>query len=77
MKTILTSVRALLLLILLFMPAMAVLLIAAFLTGSTRWFGYIGLPALLINGAIVFAKSQRDRIWRWLTATRGTTPAPR
>ena len=74
LKTFMISVRALAILILLFMPSILALMGIAFLTGSTRWFGYLGLPILLINGAVVFAKPQRDRVWRWLTSSTTKTP---
>ncbi len=64
MKTLLIATRVLGFLILLFVPAIAVLLLVALITGQAWWFTVIGLPALLANAVIVFAKPQRDRVWR-------------
>ena len=72
MKTLLIATRVLALLILLFVPAIAVLLLVAFVSGQRWWFGFIGLPALFANAVIVFVKPQRDRVWRWVNAIAGT-----
>lgn len=72
MKTFLIVTRVFALVALLFVPAIAVLLLVAFVSGQTWWFAFIGLPALFANAAIVFAKPQRDRIWRWVNAIAGT-----
>ncbi len=63
MKNVLIATRVLVMLTLLFLPAIAVLLAVAFLSGSTRWFGFIGLPAVLLNLVVVLAR--RDKIWAW------------
>ncbi len=72
MKTLLIATRVLALLTLLFVPAIAVLLLVALVTGQAWWFTLIGLPALFANAVIVFAKPQRDRVWRRLNAIAGT-----
>ncbi len=74
LKTFLIAARVLALLTLLFVPAIAVLVLVGFVTGQSSWFALIGLPALLANAAIVFAKPQRDRVWRSITAIAGTNP---
>ena len=48
---------------LLFVPAIAVLLIAAFITGERGWFSVVGLPALLANAYYVFSAPRRARVW--------------
>lgn len=75
MHTLLIATRVFALLTLLFVPAFAVLLLVAFTSGETVWFGFFGLPALLVNAAIVFAKPRRDRIWRWANTIAGTKAA--
>lgn len=65
MKTFLIAGRALLILILLFLPSIGVLLVAGFLTGSTWWFGFLGLPALLANGTALLVKPVRRKVWLW------------
>lgn len=72
MKTLLIATRVFALVTLLFVPAIATLLLVAFVSGQTWWFAFIGLPALFVNAVIVFAKPQRDRIWRWVNAIAGT-----
>ena len=72
MKTLLIATRVLAALMALFVPAIAVLLLVGLVTGQAWWFTVIGLPALIVNAAIVFAKPQRDRVWRWLRAIAGT-----
>jgi hypothetical protein len=72
LKTLLIATRVLAFLTLLFVPAIVVLLLVAFVTGQTSWFALIGLPALFANAVIVFAKPQRDRVWRSVTALAGT-----
>lgn len=72
MKSILIATRVFALVTLLFVPAIAVLLLVAFVSGETWWFAFIGLPALLANAVFVFAKPQRDRVWRWVNAIAGT-----
>jgi uncharacterized membrane protein YqaE (UPF0057 family) len=71
-KTLLIATRVLAALMALFVPAIAVLLLVGLVTGQAWWFTVIGLPALIVNAAIVFAKPQRDRVWRWLRAIAGT-----
>lgn len=72
MKKLLIATRVFSLVTLLFVPAIVVLLLVAFVTGQTWWFALIGLPALFVNAVIVFAKPQRDRVWRWVNAIAGT-----
>lgn len=61
---------------LLFVPAIAVLLIVAFVSGERWWFGFVGLPALFINAYAVF--SRRGRRWAWdrIVAMTGRPIAP-
>ncbi len=72
MKTLLIATRVLAFLTLLFVPAIAVLLLVAFVIGQTLWFTFIGLLALFVNAVMVFAKPQRDRVWRRINAIAGT-----
>lgn len=72
MKSLLIATRIFALLNLMFVPAIAVLLLVAFVSGETWWFAFLGLPALFVNAVIVFAKPQRDRVWRWANAIAGT-----
>jgi ABC-type nickel/cobalt efflux system permease component RcnA len=72
LKTLLIATRVLAFLILLFVPAIAVLLLVAFAIGQTLWFTFIGLLALFVNAVIVFAKPQRDRVWRRISAIART-----
>ncbi len=72
MKTFLIATRVLGFLILLFVPAIVVLLLVALITGQAWWFTVIGLPALFANAVVVFAKPQRDRVWRRFRAIAGT-----
>lgn len=65
MKTFLTAARALLLLTLLFLPSIGVLMVVAFLTGSTRWFLFIGTPVLLANAVVLLVRPLRHKLWRW------------
>lgn len=71
---LLIATRVFALVTLLFVPAFAVLLIVAFVSGQTWWFAFIGLPALFVNAVVVFAKPQRDRVWRRVNAIAGTNP---
>jgi hypothetical protein len=72
LKNFLIATRVFALVTLLFVPAITVLLLVAFVSGQTLWFAFIGLPALLANAVIVFAKPQRDRVWHWVNAIAGT-----
>lgn len=72
MKTILIATRIFAFLTLLFVPAFAVLILAAFVSGQAFWFVIFGLPALLLNACILLAKPQRDHIWRWANSVAGT-----
>lgn len=72
MKTLLIVTRVFALLTLLFVPAIAVLLLVAVVSGKAGLFAFFGLPALFANALIVFAKPQRDRVWRWVNAIAGT-----
>ncbi|UUL81422.1 hypothetical protein [Sphingomonas qomolangmaensis] len=72
LKTILIATRVFAFLTLLFVPAFAVLILVAFVSGQALWFAIFGLPALLLNACIVLAKPQRDRIWRWANSVAGT-----
>lgn len=72
LKQLLIAIRVFALLTLLFVPAFAVLIIIALINGETSWFTAIGIPALFLNAAIVLAKPQRDRVWRWVNAIAGT-----
>ncbi len=72
MKSLLIATRVFALVTLLFVPAIAVLLVVAFVSGHPWWFAFIGLPALFTNAIVVFAKPQRDRVWRWVNAIAGT-----
>ncbi len=72
MKTLLIAMRVFALLTLLFVPAIAVLVLVALVSGQTWWFALVGLPALFTNAVIVFAKPQRDRVWRRFNVIAGT-----
>ena len=76
MKTLLIAARILAVLTLLFVPAITVLLIVAFVSGQAWWFAFFGLPALFANAVIVLTKPQRDRVWRRLTAIAKAKPRP-
>jgi hypothetical protein len=75
LKRFLIAARVLLLVTLLFLPSMGVLMGVAFLTGSTRWFLFVGTPVVLANAAIVLWKPQRRRIWAWTGAISGRRSA--
>lgn len=74
LKTFLIATQVLAFLTLLFVPAIVVLLLVAFVIGQALWFTFIGLLALFVNAVIVFAKPQRDRVWRRINAIAGTKP---
>jgi hypothetical protein len=76
LTTLLIATRVFALVTMLFVPAIAVLLLVAFISGETWWFAFIGLPALFANAAVVFAKRQRDWVWRKVNAIAGTTVLP-
>ncbi len=42
-----------------FLPSMAFLIFIAFLTQSSWWFAFLGLPALVINGLLVLLQPGR------------------
>lgn len=66
MKTFLTAARALLLLTLLFLPSIGVLMVVAFLSGSTRWFLFLGTPVLLTNAIVLLIRPLRHKLLRWV-----------
>jgi hypothetical protein len=52
--------------LLLFVPAIAVMLFAALVIGGSAWFVGLGLVALALNAAVVWAKPVRGLIGRKL-----------
>ena len=73
MKNLFIATRVFALVTLLFVPAIAILLLVAFVSGETWWFAFIGLPALSANAVVVFAKRQRDWVWRKVKEIAGAT----
>jgi hypothetical protein len=73
LKSLIIAAKIFAFLNLLFVPAIAVLLLVAFVSGETWWFAFLGLPALFVNAVVVFARPQRQRIWRKVNRIAGTS----
>ncbi len=56
----------------LFVPSIAFLIFVAFLTKSTWWFVFLGLPALIANGMFTLIKPFRGLIGDRLRVISGT-----
>jgi membrane protein YdbS with pleckstrin-like domain len=74
LKTVLTAARALLLLTLLFLPSIGVLMVVAFLSGSTRWFLFVGTPVVLTNAIVLLVNPVRHKLWRWAGGVTARRP---
>ena len=59
------------LMLFIFTPAFSVMLFAAFVLKSDWWFQALGLPALIVNGIVVYAKPVRAIIGRNLKSIAG------
>jgi hypothetical protein len=62
MMKILTVARVFAFVLFLFVPAISVMLFAGFVLHSTYWFKWLGLPVLLVNGAILFVQPIKSLI---------------
>jgi hypothetical protein len=58
-NNLLTTLRVFALFAFAFSPSMLFLVFIAYLTGSTWWFVFLGLPTLIVNGLIILLRPGR------------------